>query len=87
MYRRIAAVLAATLLTCSAAVALAGPGGPPHVGLETDVPVGIPDDNPSHEPENGDGICDRGETVVKTTPSGRLVTVPCQTAGHGHGPP
>lgn len=46
---------------------------------------GIPTTNPSHRPEDGDGVCQRGETIVKTTPSGNKVTVPCQTAKHGEG--
>jgi hypothetical protein len=53
--------------------------------------VGIPDDNPSHQPDDGDGVCEKGETVVKTTPSGNLVTVPCHSVepgppsfSHGH---
>lgn len=46
-------------------------------------PVGIPDHNPSHEPEDGDGECEKGETIVKTTPSGRQVTVPCHAGHHG----
>ena len=40
--------------------------------------VGIPDDNPSKQPEDGDGVCEKGETVIKTTPSGKQVNVPCQ---------
>ncbi len=50
---------------------------------------GIPTTNPSHHPEDGDGVCQRGETIVKTTPSGNKVTVPCQTAKHSesHGNP
>ena len=40
--------------------------------------VGIPDDNPSKQPENGDGFCEKGETVIKRTPSGKQVNVPCQ---------
>ena len=40
--------------------------------------VGIPDDNPVKQPENGDGVCEKGETVIKTTPSGNLVSVPCR---------
>lgn len=51
--------------------------------------VGIPDDNPSKRPEDGDGVCEKGETVIKTTPSGKQVTVPCQAdksnKTHGHG--
>jgi hypothetical protein len=47
---------------------------------------GIPTTNPSHHPEDGDGECEKGETVVKTTPSGTQVNVPCQAAGeHGNG--
>jgi hypothetical protein len=49
---------------------------------------GIPDGNPSHHPEDGDGICQHGETVIKTTPSGNKVNVPCETQkhqqNHGH---
>jgi outer membrane biosynthesis protein TonB len=47
--------------------------------------VGIPDDNPSKQPENGDGVCDKGETVIKTTPSGKQVNVPCQAVMKDHG--
>ena len=56
--------------------------------------VGIPDDNPSHQPDDGDGLCEKGETVIKTTPGGNLVNVPCHSVepgppgfshGHGHG--
>jgi hypothetical protein len=45
---------------------------------------GIPDSNPVHHPEDGNGVCEKGETVVKITPSGNKVTVPCQSVGHGH---
>jgi hypothetical protein len=52
---------------------------------------GIPDDNPSKSPEDGDGVCEKGETVIKTTPSGKQVVVPCQAdksnKTHGHGNP
>ena len=47
--------------------------------------VGIPDDNPSKQPEDGDGVCEKGETVIKTTPSGKQVNVPCQAVKE-HGP-
>ncbi len=47
--------------------------------------VGIPDSNPSKHPENGDGVCDKGETVIKIVPSGKQVNVPCQ-AVKPHGP-
>lgn len=46
---------------------------------------GIPSSNPSHDDGNGDDVCDKGETVIKTTPSGVQVRVPCQAAGHGNG--
>ena len=47
--------------------------------------VGIPDDNPSKQPEDGDGVCEKGETVIKTTPSGKQVNVPCQAVmEHGN---
>lgn len=45
---------------------------------------GIPTTNPSHQPEATPGVCNKGETIVKTTPSGEQVTVPCQT-GEDHG--
>jgi hypothetical protein len=54
--------------------------------------VGIPDDNPSHQPDDGDGLCEKGETVIKTTPGGNLVNVPCHSVepgapsfSHGYG--
>lgn len=53
--------------------------------------VGIPEDNPVHQPDDGDGVCDKGETTVKETPSGNLVNVPCHSVepgppsfSHGH---
>lgn len=49
---------------------------------ERDV-VGIPEDNPDHQQDNGDGHCDKGETAVKTTPSGNKVRVPCQAVEAG----
>jgi hypothetical protein len=52
-------------------------------GASSDSTHGIPDSNPSHQPEDGDGVCEKGETVVKITPSGNHVTVPCQTTNHG----
>jgi outer membrane biosynthesis protein TonB len=42
--------------------------------------AGIPDSNPVKQPEDGDGVCEKGETVIKTTPSGKQVNVPCQAA-------
>ncbi len=47
--------------------------------------VGIPDSNPVKQPENGDGVCQKGETVVKTTPSGRQVNVPCNAVDKTNG--
>lgn len=55
-------------------------------GEDEDLPreiVGIPDENPNFEPENGDGTCEKGETVVKTTPSGKQVNVPCHAVERG----
>jgi hypothetical protein len=52
-------------------------------GASSDV-HGIPDSNPVFHPDNGDGVCEHGETVVKVTPSGNKVTVPCQAVSHGH---
>ncbi len=46
--------------------------------------VGIPTANPHFKPSD-DGDCEKGETLVKTTPSGERVNVPCQAATHhGH---
>ncbi|HEY8172068.1 MAG TPA: hypothetical protein VIH21_03190 [Dehalococcoidia bacterium] len=44
---------------------------------------GIPDDNPVHHPDDGDGVCEKHETVIKTTPSGNRVNVPCHAGNHG----
>jgi hypothetical protein len=52
----------------------------PTPGGEEDDVRGIPDSNPSKHPEDGDGVCEKGETVVKETPSGNLVNVPCHAA-------
>lgn len=41
---------------------------------------GIPADNPNHVDDDGDGICEKGEAAVKTTPSGNQVRVPCHAA-------
>lgn len=47
---------------------------------------GIPASNPNHDEDDGDDVCEKGETAVNTTPSGTQVNVPCQAAGeHGHG--
>jgi hypothetical protein len=56
-----------------------------HEDDEDDV-RGIPDSNPVKRPENGDGVCEKHETIVKTTPSGQKVNVPCHAGGpHGDG--
>lgn len=44
---------------------------------------GIPTDNPQHQ-LGTDATCAKGETIVKTTPAGISVNVPCQ-AGEDHG--
>lgn len=49
--------------------------------VDDDDVSGIPDSNPSKHPEDGDGVCEKGETIVKTTPSGKQVTVPCHAGG------
>jgi hypothetical protein len=46
---------------------------------------GIPSTNPNHHPEATPGVCQKGETVIKTTPSGEQVNVPCQAADKGDG--
>src|SRR5262245_6878118 len=38
---------------------------------------GIPTHNPNWTDDDGDGICEKGETKIKTTPSGNQVRVPC----------
>jgi hypothetical protein len=43
---------------------------------------GIPDDNPSHEP-NDDDDCEKGETEIRTRPSDTQVNVPCHAANGG----
>ena len=49
---------------------------------------GIPTSNPSHRDDDGDGTCEKGETEVKTTPSGNQVRAPCQAVKDGeHGAP
>jgi hypothetical protein len=45
---------------------------------------GIPTANAQHHPADDNGVCDKGETIVKTVPSGVAVNVPCQ-AGEDHG--
>ena len=47
--------------------------------------VGIPKDNPVHQPAATPEACEKGETVIKTTPSGKQVNVPCQAVKE-HGP-
>jgi hypothetical protein len=46
---------------------------------------GIPATNPNHQPEAIPGVCQKGETVIKTTPSGEQVNVPCQADDKGDG--
>jgi hypothetical protein len=53
--------------------------------------VGIPEDNPNHQPADGDDVCDKGETDIKITPSENQVNVPCHALdpgppsfSHGH---
>jgi hypothetical protein len=46
---------------------------------------GIPDSNPVYSPDDGDGVCEKHESVIKTTPSGNQVNVPCHAAKHGDG--
>ena len=60
-----------------------GAGTPAAEGTQRAI-QGIPADNPQHHPADADGACDKGETIVKTTPSGVAVNVPCQT-GEDHG--
>jgi hypothetical protein len=47
-----------------------GEGGPRDI-------KGIPTHNPNWTDDDGDGICEKGETKIKTTPSGNQVRVPC----------
>jgi hypothetical protein len=46
---------------------------------------GIPTTNPAHHPGDDNGQCDKGDTEVKTTPSGTQVNVPCQAEGDHQG--
>ena len=46
---------------------------------------GIPDSNPVKYPDDGDGECEKHETKEKTTPSGRVVNVPCHAADKSNG--
>jgi hypothetical protein len=53
---------------------------------------GIPTTNPNFHAEDGNGTCEHGESVVKTTTAGTMVNVPCEAvehgnSGHGHGGP
>ena len=76
--RIIAAAVAITVLVGTGAAALTSQdafGAHP-----SDEPVGIPDSNPVKHPEDGDGVCEKHETVVKVTPSGNHVNVPCHAA-------
>ncbi len=43
---------------------------------------GIPTTNPNFEPA-AEGTCEKGQSAVKTTPSGIMVNVPCQALDHG----
>ncbi len=43
---------------------------------------GIPTTNPHFEPA-AEGTCEKGQSAVKTTPSGIMVNVPCQALDHG----
>ncbi len=45
--------------------------------------VGIPEGNPVYESTTGDAECARGETAVRTTPSGKRVRVPCDSVEPG----
>jgi hypothetical protein len=47
-----------------------GEGGPRDI-------KGIPTHNPNWTDDDGDGICEKGEAKIKTTPSGNQVRVPC----------
>ena len=65
------------------------PTATPDEGGEDGGVHGIPDSNPVKEP-NGDDVCEKGETDIKTTPNGTQVMVPCHAAdnehkGQGHG--
>ena len=81
MKQKLLGVGAGGLLVALAAVGAFASHDVSGAGSETH---GIPDSNPSHQPADGDGVCEHGETVVKITPSGNRVTVPCQAVGHGH---
>ena len=44
---------------------------------------GIPTTNPHFAPA-AEGTCEKGQSAVKTTPSGIMVNVPCQAIDHGN---
>ncbi len=71
-----------TTTATETATATATPTATPGQGEHEEGTHGIPWSNPVKEPEDGDGICEHGETVVKTTRSGNKVVVPCQTQKH-----
>lgn len=75
--RIIAAAVAITVLVGTGAAAVTSRDV---YGAPSDAPVGIPDSNPVKSPEDGNGTCEKHETVVKTTPSGKNVNVPCHAA-------
>lgn len=52
--------------------------------VQADGVHGIPDDNPSHQPDAG-GDCDKGETAIMTTPAGNEVMVPCHASANTRG--
>lgn len=47
---------------------------------------GIPTTNPAHDMAETPGACERGDTAVKTTPSGVQVNVPCQAIHNAETP-
>ena len=75
--RIIAAAIAVAVLVGTGAAAITSQDA---YGAPSDEVVGIPDSNPVKHPEDGDGECEKHETVIKTTPSGRQVNVPCHAA-------
>jgi outer membrane biosynthesis protein TonB len=46
--------------------------------------AGIPDHNPNFTDHDGEGDCEKGHAVIKTTPSGKQVRVPCQATKNGN---
>jgi len=58
----------------------------PEDGEEEDDGIGgIPQSNPVFTDDDGDGVCEKHEAALKTTPSGKQVRVPCHAVKDSDG--